>query len=264
MHCSLRHLFITLVFAGALPIAGAAKTIERAEEIRADGVVLKGHSYLREGLSPGKPVLLLHGSLSNERHFMAYVDHLAATGSEAFSFNLPGHGNGDDRSYIESPVQGDYTFEHFYTVDAPLMVREIRKRTGRRPTIIGYSLGAMVALASDSLGFMQDDLDSIVAINTVPLQKQLAAQIDLEAAKQAAQKLKAAVGIVQGPFGPFFNGIIEVYTRNIIAQLVGGGLFDANNFEWGQLSTLVQQALNSGRAPGFHGKCNGKVFVSVY
>lgn len=111
-------------------------------------------------LEPGQPVLCLHGWLDNAASFMPLAAHLPQLPLLALEF--PGHGHSGHRS----------SDAHYYFFDwVQDLVALCRQQQWQQLTIIGHSMGAMVATALaaafpelvaklvlvDSLGFVTDD-----------------------------------------------------------------------------------------------------------
>ena len=109
---------------------------------------------------PAQPVLCLHGWLDNAASFMPLATHLTKWPLLALEF--PGHGHSSHRS----------SDAHYYFFDwVQDLVALCRQQQWQQLTIIGHSMGAMVATALaasfpelvarliliDSLGFVTDD-----------------------------------------------------------------------------------------------------------
>ena len=111
----------------------------------------------------GQPVLCLHGWLDNAASFVPLAQHLADLPLLALEF--PGHGHSGHRS----------NDAHYYFFDwVQDIVALCRQQQWQQLTVIGHSMGAMVATALaasfpelvaklvliDSLGFIIDDADN--------------------------------------------------------------------------------------------------------
>uniref|UniRef100_UPI0040480A79 alpha/beta fold hydrolase n=1 Tax=Rheinheimera sp. TaxID=1869214 RepID=UPI0040480A79 len=111
----------------------------------------------------GQPVLCLHGWLDNAASFEPLAQHLTEIPLLALEF--PGHGHSGHRS----------TDAHYYFFDwVQDIVALCRQQQWQQLTVIGHSMGAMVATALaasfpelvaklvliDSLGFIIDDADN--------------------------------------------------------------------------------------------------------
>ncbi len=103
----------------------------------------------------GPPVVFVHGiavnadlwdlphiRASDPVDFETLPGQLHALGYDVWLVNLRGHGAPHMHS---KPPQGlrDWTFDHYVAFDLPAVVDEITERNGRRPWLIGNSMGAM-------------------------------------------------------------------------------------------------------------------------
>jgi len=90
----------------------------------------------RVGPETGHPVLLVHGGGQTRHAWDETADALAARGWRAIAFDQRGHGQSD---WIEN---GDYSYTA-YASDLAAVARAIEAEYGRRPVIIGASLGGV-------------------------------------------------------------------------------------------------------------------------
>jgi alpha-beta hydrolase superfamily lysophospholipase len=102
----------------------------------------------------GPPVIFLHGLAVNadlwnlpevrgtDFHYRSLASLLHAVGYDIWLVNLRGHGA--PRMYsAPAPEQDDWCLDHFILYDLPAVVDHVVGETGRRPFIIGASMGAM-------------------------------------------------------------------------------------------------------------------------
>jgi pimeloyl-ACP methyl ester carboxylesterase len=105
------------------------------------GIALVGTAYAAQGepKSAHPPVLLLHGGGQTRHAFAGTARRLAAEGFTAIVLDQRGHG---DSPWAED---GAYAFADF-AADAACVAAAIEAETGRRPVIVGASLGGIAAL----------------------------------------------------------------------------------------------------------------------
>ncbi len=90
----------------------------------------------------GQPVLLLHGGGQTRHAWGRTAEHLARAGALAYALDQRGHG---DSEWV---ADGHYGFTDF-GADAAAVARTLAERTGRRPVVIGASLGGVASLLAD-------------------------------------------------------------------------------------------------------------------
>ena len=102
----------------------------------------------------GLPVILVHGLAVNADvwdcpeirgenfTFRSLPTLLAEAGYDAWLVNLRGHGAPHMLSE-PAPGQTDWCVDHFVLYDLPAVVEHVRRETGRRPFLIGNSMGSM-------------------------------------------------------------------------------------------------------------------------
>jgi pimeloyl-ACP methyl ester carboxylesterase len=107
----------------------------------ADGGALVATLYApHAGEGEGRPpVLLLHGGGQTRHAFAGTARRLAAEGFPAAALDQRGHG---DSAW---PEEGAYAFPDFGD-DAAAVAREMEEEFGRRPVVVGASLGGLAAL----------------------------------------------------------------------------------------------------------------------
>ncbi|MDP2714014.1 alpha/beta fold hydrolase [Rheinheimera sp.] len=134
--------------------------LQFAQQFRIGKQILAALSNQDYQLEPGQPVLCLHGWLDNAASFIPLAQHLPQQPLLALEF--PGHGHSGHRS----------ADAHYYFFDwVQDLVALCRQQQWQQLSIIGHSMGAMVATALaaafpelvaklvliDSLGFVTDD-----------------------------------------------------------------------------------------------------------
>jgi pimeloyl-ACP methyl ester carboxylesterase len=88
----------------------------------------------------GPPVLLLHGGGQTRHAWRRTAEKLARAGATAYALDQRGHGDSD--------WVGAYAFTD-YAADAAAVARELARRSGMKPTVIGASLGGIAALLAE-------------------------------------------------------------------------------------------------------------------
>ncbi|HZD90541.1 MAG TPA: alpha/beta hydrolase [Pseudolabrys sp.] len=115
------------------PITPAATTLSGA-----DGNRLVADVYGESG----PPVMLLHGGGQTRHAWGNTAGELARNGYTAYAIDQRGHG---DSEWVAS---GAYTFAD-YGIDARAVALELARRTGRKPVVVGASLGGIAALLAE-------------------------------------------------------------------------------------------------------------------
>ena len=94
----------------------------------------------------GEAVLLMHGAGQTRHAWKKTGEGIARTGRVAYAIDLRGHG---DSEWVEN---GSYTFNDF-AADARAVADTLAARAGgRRPIVIGASLGGISALLAEAAG----------------------------------------------------------------------------------------------------------------
>jgi polyhydroxyalkanoate synthase len=130
-----------------------------AEHLRArtdDGWNLALVRYRPAGVPKGPPVVLCHGISANARNLDLDEGHsmarfFAAHGREAWTMSL--RGTGDSGRTDEARGRRAPTFDDFWRLDLPAVLRTVRDQTGA-PVVdfVGHSMGGMTAYAYLSQG----------------------------------------------------------------------------------------------------------------
>jgi pimeloyl-ACP methyl ester carboxylesterase len=90
----------------------------------------------------GPSVLLLHGGGQTRHSWRETAERLARSGSTAYALDQRGHG---DSEWIDD---GSYAFAD-YADDARAVADALAARSGKRPIVIGASLGGIAALLAE-------------------------------------------------------------------------------------------------------------------
>ena len=93
---------------------------------------------LSGGGSGGTPVLLVHGAWHGAWCWHKFQDYFAERGVDSFAVNLRGHGG---RANVKSLR---FTRLKDYVADLADAVERVSEKTGRRPLIVGHSMGGLV------------------------------------------------------------------------------------------------------------------------
>jgi pimeloyl-ACP methyl ester carboxylesterase len=136
-------LLISLTLASQAREESPVRIEHREFLVRAeDGVSIAVHQKRRVESDRALPVLLVHGTWSNASVWdfpgRSVMDHLARRGHDVYALDLRGMGNSDKPDY------GDIGLVE-RTRDVTAVVRHIRAATGRRPVLMGWSQGALLA-----------------------------------------------------------------------------------------------------------------------
>lgn len=135
----------------------------------------------------GPPVIFLHGLAVNadlwdlpeircpQYHYRSLAALAQAAGFDVWLVNLRGHGAPHMLS-TAPPGLDDWCVDHFIARDLPAVVDAVRDRTGRRPLVIGASMGSMTLA-----GYLQG-----ARIEGSGAEARVVAGADLAAARQAA------------------------------------------------------------------------------
>jgi pimeloyl-ACP methyl ester carboxylesterase len=100
-----------------------------------------------------RPVLLLHGIVTNQRNLDVDERHsfarwLSAQGIDSWSLSLRGTGDSQKPQWIGGEKKWDWDFDAYATQDLPAAIAYVRAKTGApRLDYIGHSLGGMTLYA---------------------------------------------------------------------------------------------------------------------
>jgi pimeloyl-ACP methyl ester carboxylesterase len=122
------------------------------------------------------PVVLIHGAANSAAVWAFWAPRLAAEGWPAYALNLRGHG-------ASAPIDLALTGMADYLDDVRRVVEQLR----RRPAIVGWSMGGLVALMAGAAGLAE----AVVGL----------------APSRPARALDPAVALREGEFGPEEYGI---------------------------------------------------------
>ena len=104
----------------------------------------------REGEAPKRPVLLVHGIITNERNLDYDERHslarsLAARGFDVWALSLRGTGESAHASLLGGEHKYDWDFDSFCTEDIPAAIGYIQRKSGSAHIdYIGHSMGGML------------------------------------------------------------------------------------------------------------------------
>ena len=156
-------LFTTLSVSFGTDAAPPAVPIESLELETGDGARLRGRRYISKNRAAGKdgvenaaeaqPVILFHGLVASlhqfdldEKDAPALAQFLARKGWDVWAFNFRGAGRGPLRSALPDG-QRRWSADEMIVEDIPTVLEHVRKTTGKRPFLIGHSLGGMTTAA---------------------------------------------------------------------------------------------------------------------
>lgn len=142
-------------------MTGTGTTVEprRFSVEREAGVTLAGEVWdpVGEGTTPLDEILMLHGGAQTRHAWTRAARRLASEGYRVTAMDARGHGDSD------WDPEGDYDI-HRLAEDLEAIVAE--RFPGRRPVIVGASLGGMTAMLS--LGSGQDVARALVLVDVTP------------------------------------------------------------------------------------------------
>jgi pimeloyl-ACP methyl ester carboxylesterase len=111
----------------------------------------------------GSPVILLHGGGQTRHAWRATASELARTGHAAYAIDQRGHG---DSEWVKD---GAYDFSDF-AADLTAVARELARRSGSKPSVIGASLGGIASLVAEAEAEKTGDglFSSLVLVDITP------------------------------------------------------------------------------------------------
>lgn len=128
------------------------------ELVGAEGDKLVGDLY--EGRPGGGVALLLHGGGQTRHAWRGTERRLADRGITAVAYDQRGHGDSD------WPASGRYRFED-YAADLTMTADALAQRFGRRPILIGASLGGIAGLLAEGEA-ERPVLSALVLVDVTP------------------------------------------------------------------------------------------------
>jgi len=140
-----RYLVASCLFLVAATAMATPPVVETREfTVRTeDGVSIAVRHKLRPHGSRGVPVLLVHGTWGNSREWdfpgRSVMDYLAVRGYDAYALDLRGMGNSErPASYFDIGLLDRVR-------DVAAVAGQILASTGRRPVVVGFSQGGLLA-----------------------------------------------------------------------------------------------------------------------
>jgi pimeloyl-ACP methyl ester carboxylesterase len=111
----------------------------------------------------GEPVILLHGGGQTRHAWRSTASEIARTGHVAYAIDQRGHG---DSGWLDD---GAYDFAD-YAADLAVVAREIARRHGTKPSVIGASLGGIASLVAEANAEKAGDslFSSLVLVDITP------------------------------------------------------------------------------------------------
>jgi len=161
-----------LLVAFLFPVITKATECEEArrEEFRtSDGVVLAAKHYENSG----RPIILIHGVAANDRYFDIPYKHfsmarfLCRSGMDVWIVNLRGVGT----SGYRSGTTRDFTIDDNVIYDMPAIVDGVYQATGKKPVMLGHSMGAWV-LSGYLQGLVYEHGSKVIADRLIAKKRQ--------------------------------------------------------------------------------------------
>lgn len=132
---------IILIFTLFISWAIHAQNFEEIS-IQVDQGQLKGISLVDElKLTQTPPIIFIHGTGEHAGRYKSFMEGLAGD-YNSWSISLSGHGNGNLESKVDKDAKLKARFERFHKVDIPEIVKYVANKTGQKPIIVGFSMGA--------------------------------------------------------------------------------------------------------------------------
>ncbi|MGE3144464.1 MAG: alpha/beta fold hydrolase [Pseudorhodoplanes sp.] len=111
----------------------------------------------------GDPVILLHGGGQTRHAWRSTASEIARTGHVAYALDQRGHG---DSEWV---ADGGYDFADF-AADLAIVARELARRSGSKPSVIGASLGGIASLVAEANAEREGEglFSSLVLVDITP------------------------------------------------------------------------------------------------
>ncbi len=104
--------------------------------------------------------LLLHGATASAAFWKPWAERIAVAGASVWAVDFRGHGQSSGHEDI-----GAFSVGH-YRDDALAVLKELVGQTGRRPIVVGHSMGGLIAqLVADELS---DEVHKLILIGSAP------------------------------------------------------------------------------------------------
>ncbi len=112
----------------------------------------------------GPPVVLLHGGGQTRHAWRSTANQLAKQGWTAYAIDQRGHG---DSEWVKD---GAYSFQEF-AGDLKAVAKELARRHGKKPVVIGASLGGISTMLAEGENFRESGehlLASLILVDITP------------------------------------------------------------------------------------------------
>ncbi len=125
---------------------------------------------LAESNSGAPPLLFVHGAWHGAWCWEKFQDYFAGKGVSSFAVNLRGHGGRANSKSLK------FTRIKDYVVDVATAVEAVAGKTGRRPIVVGHSMGGLV---TQKFLEHKPDIPKAILLASVPSQGVWRATIDI-------------------------------------------------------------------------------------
>lgn len=140
------------------------------------GKMLSVSTVLPNGAVTGPPIVLVHGAANSAMVWTLWQRELASLGWVSHAIDLRGHGHSDPIDLSRTSM-GDYVSD----------VRSLGRQLARRPVLVGWSMGGLIAMMVAVAG----DVEACVAL----------------APSVPARRVDGSVTLRTGEFGPEEYGV---------------------------------------------------------